>query len=686
MKTRTLALRVTLNSIVMIFFVYLVMQTVVFFRDAVIFSTNDMSDFGSAVGGFIGGRVVPPLLVFGFILWLIALPIQKIQARLEAGEVLGAEETERVRTTILRFKVVVLIINLIGFTVAFFLDLILSNKLAELADLHRQIILLSNLTAAWVFSSAQTALNNVAFAPLRDRLGITSIGNRKKESASTVRQIRMTAALVLYSALVVQYNQWDVTNFQSWGHQILGQVQAGTLTTDEALPAYRALVADKMGLITSRSPEIAKTVPAPWSEGAPQAADQQQAVFLIMFGLMLFIVVALQYSLSREQRSWLLALRGRIQDVVEGGGDLRKRLSLRSMDDLGELAELVNRLLDQFHTIVGRIGAAAGQTREGAQALEAVLARAEETYAQVGESVKGLKIELEDQANQARILSEALGAFREAAAAVDTEASTQSRFVGETSAAMDEMGASIEGVREKSRQAGTLTEALSRQGEGGGQAVRETAEAITGIHRTSLQVLDVLGALKKIAADTNLLAMNAAIEAAHAGDKGAGFAVVADEVRKLANTAQSQTKAIKDLIQAMARQVEAGVERAQASGKVLAELVKGLQDSAHVSRAVAEAMEEQAGRTRDVGNSLGQVVRTSDTIRSKMTVQGETTDRMSESLGQTLDRLAALVMTSQRQALAVSSLEASFAEVRREVDRNAAAAETLRAEIGRFQV
>jgi len=403
-----------------------------------------------------------------------------------------------------------------------------------------------------------------------------------------------------------------------------------------------------------------------------------------MFALMFVIVLGVQASVSREQRSWLAALRGRIRDVVAGGGDLRPRLALRSMDDLGELAEWVNRLLDQFQTIVGGIGAAADRTREGARSVDEVLRRAEDVSAQVGASVAALKAELEDQLHQAQFLHQALGAFREAASAVDAEAGTQSRFVAETASAMDEMAASIEGVRAQSRQAGSLTETLSRQGEGGGQAVKETADAITGIHRASQEVLQVLGALKKIAADTNLLAMNAAIEAAHAGQMGAGFAVVADEVRKLANTASDQTKAIKNLIAAMAREVESGVARARASGVILAELSQGLLDSAQVSRAVAEAMEEQAERTRSVGTSLNEVVRTSDVIRTKMATQDEMTEKMGASLGRALDRLSGLVEVSNRQAQAVAGLEASFAEVRTEVDRNAAAAETLKVELGRF--
>jgi methyl-accepting chemotaxis protein len=686
MRTRTLARRVAFNSALMIFFVYLAMQSFVYFRDAFIFSTADVSDYLIVVGGFIAFRVIPPLAVFGFILWLLALRIQRVQERLEKGETLSPAETEKVRGRILQFKGIVLAINLIGFTVGFFLDLMLSGKFEELKLLHRDIILVSNLAGAFIFAAAQTALNNVAFAPLRDKLGITAIGNRKRETSSMVRQIRLSFGLILYASLVIQYNIWDVVSFQSWGAEVQNQVRTGALVQDQALATYRKLVADRMYLITDRTPKLADTIPEPWDPTVTRPQDQQQAVFLVMLLYGVLVVLLVQGSVSREQKDWLKSLQDRIQDVVAGGGDLRRRLSLRTMDDLGELAEMINRLLDQFQSIVGRIGAAAGQTREGARALETVLGRAEAVSAEVGVAVTSLRTELESQSRDAARLREALGAFREAAAAVDAEAANQGRFVSETSAAMEEMAVSIEGVRVQSREAGELTTGLSKQGEGGGQAVRETSQAIADIHRASQEVLQVLGSIRKIAADTNLLAMNAAIEAAHAGEKGAGFAVVADEVRKLATTASNQTNTIKDLIQAMARQVDSGVERARVSGTVLSDLVKGLEDSAQVSRRVADAMEEQAGRTRSVTESLTQVVGTSEAIREKMTKQGQTTDQMAGSLTEALDRLAVLVETSKRQAEAVAGLEASFAEVRREVDRNAAAAETLQAEVGRFQI
>ena len=183
-NAKSLALRVTLNSVVMIGLVYLVMQSVVFFRDGIILQTGDLDGFVTTVFGFIGGRVLPPLVLFGALLYLIALPIQRVAIRLAAGEPLTEQETEQTRTRLLGFGNVVLAINLTGFLVGFFLDLVLGNKLAELTQLHRIVIMAGNITASFSYAAAQSALNNGLFAELRDQLKITAVG---KPAAPTAR-------------------------------------------------------------------------------------------------------------------------------------------------------------------------------------------------------------------------------------------------------------------------------------------------------------------------------------------------------------------------------------------------------------------------------------------------------------------------------------------------------------------
>ena len=258
--------------------------------------------------------------------------------------------------------------------------------------------------------------------------------------------------------------------------------------------------------------------------------------------------------------------------------------------------------------------------------------------------------------------------------------------MADTSAAMEEMASSIESVEGMTKRSGALAAGLAGQGQEGGQATRETSAAILEIEEASRRILEVTGALGKISSDTNLLAMNAAIEAAHAGDRGAGFAVVADEVRALASNAAAQTKAIKGHISAMTEKVARGVRQAESSGSLLSGLGRGLEESAAIAREIAAAMEEQAAGTRSVADSLVRVVEASRAIRERMAEQGAETERMSAAIESSLGRLDALAESSRRQAEGVRELQGAFASVRHEVERNLEASRKLGEEIGRFRV
>ena len=250
---------------------------------------------------------------------------------------------------------------------------------------------------------------------------------------------------------------------------------------------------------------------------------------------------------------------------------------------------------------------------------------------------------------------------------------------------MEEMATSIRSVEDMTRRSGELAAALAGQGRAGGEATRRASTAILEIDQASRRILEVTGALGKISSDTNLLAMNATIEAAHAGDRGAGFAVVADEVRRLATNAAEQTKSIKGYIAAMAEKVGQGVRQVDEGGAMLADLGRGLEEAASISREIAAAMGEQAAGTRSTAESLIKVVDSSHAIRDRMDEQGIRTESMTKALEDALKRLDQLAESSRGQAEHARELKSAFVAVRSEVEQNLVASRELGAEVGRFQ-
>jgi len=674
-----------MNSALMILAVYIVMQVVNFFRDNILFGLTGAARLPANVAAFIGFNVLPPMVVLGALIYLAALPIQRAQARLEAGEELTPEELEKTRLRILRFSSLVLAVNLVGFAAGFVLLLVLTGKAADMLKFEKLVILASNLAAAAVYSSAQSALDNMAFAPLRDRLGIHAIGDRRREMRSTLRQLALSLLMVVYALTFLQFNARDVMGVAAVEAAVTRRFRAGEIKAADLGAAYRESLSKGLSSFSSRVSLDIDKVPLPWERGKGYEAIEEE-VFVLYFLFMLLVTGGVQVAVSMDRRSEIAALRRRLQEVVAGGGDLRSRLSLRSMDDFGELTELINRLLDQFSSVVGGIGGSAARTREGAASIARVLGEAEALSRSSAEAFLALKAGLESEAAESRRLRAELESFKGAVAKVDEAARAQDSYVSGTSAAMEEMASSIASVEGMTRKSGDLSARLAGQGEAGGAAARETSAIIREIDEASRSILEVTGALGKISSSTNLLAMNAAIEAAHAGEMGAGFAVVADEVRNLATNAAEQTKLIKGHISSMTEKVSRGVRQAEEGGVLLAQLGRGLEEAASISREVAAAMEEQSAGTRSVADSLVQVVDSSREIRSRMAEQGEETEAMGRALELALGRLDQLALSSRSQAESLRELDAAFASVRQEVERNLEASRELEAEIGRFRV
>jgi methyl-accepting chemotaxis protein len=183
----------------------------------------------------------------------------------------------------------------------------------------------------------------------------------------------------------------------------------------------------------------------------------------------------------------------------------------------------------------------------------------------------------------------------------------QASHLQETASAMEQFNAGLQQNVAKAVRAQTLASLTNEQAARGGSLVSQVVETMSGIQRSSRQIVDIIGVIDSIAFQTNLLALNAAVEAARAGEHGRGFAVVAAEVRKLAQRTTQAATEVKRMIEDSVTRADTGVALVQETGQVMETMLGSFQDVFDLVGEIAASSQEQGAGIRDVTKALARI-------------------------------------------------------------------------------
>ncbi|MEZ1318050.1 methyl-accepting chemotaxis protein [Pseudomonas fluorescens] len=355
--------------------------------------------------------------------------------------------------------------------------------------------------------------------------------------------------------------------------------------------------------------------------------ERMEGVLLSIIGIaavVLLVIAAAGMLLANTILRPLHLMKANLDDIAAGEGDLTRRLTITSQDELGELAGSFNRFVDKIHGLVRQITEMTSQ-------------------------LTGLVHQVSDQAHRS-----------------DQAMERQRHETDQVATAINEMSAAAQEVAKSAQNAAVAAQQTDEEGQAAKRVVAGSIVKIhalvddirsSGVSLDSLQkdvasIVSVLGVIRSIAEQTNLLALNAAIEAARAGEAGRGFAVVADEVRALASRTQISTQEIQGMIdrlqagtqsavEAMRRSSEAGdgtsaqANEAGASLDTMAQLIATINS---MNAQIASAAEEQTAVAEEINRSVHQIAEAVDNVAGE-TQLGAQTSRSLADLGQRLGSL-----------------------------------------------
>ncbi len=381
----------------------------------------------------------------------------------------------------------------------------------------------------------------------------------------------------------------------------------------------------------------------------------------------------------------------RIQSMFEGlrsGGaaDLRVRLSATSFDEVKVLADRLNDFLGSLADVLRHAADSSDATDEAARRISESVASARGEMKQLAEVSNSLGANADELDGQVRTVSDQAGSLSTFSNDVRDVADEQASAMEESAASVRQMAGSIQNIAVAVASRKEKTDRLSELAERGEETMRDAVEAMKRTFRMTDAMLETVSVINTISQHTDLLSMNAAIEAAHAGEMGRGFAVVAEEIRNLAEGVAENSREVSATLGEMAEAIAAAMKTMEESVEYFFEIRGEIGD-------LRTRMEEINERTQEISAGTEQL----DTVISRVqdltaNVRGSSSDLTSRTkalteLASALTSISETVRSGAGSLRSTSSrLETIAVDLESAVTENASASGALGGHLDRFLV
>ncbi|WP_407428805.1 methyl-accepting chemotaxis protein [Treponema sp.] len=416
------------------------------------------------------------------------------------------------------------------------------------------------------------------------------------------------------------------------------------------------------------------------------AANEIFAIVAIAFAITAFIILFILFviiqGVVKEMNKGVSAM----QNIAQGDGDLTVRMNVKTENELGKMYKFFNLTIEKIQNSIAQVKEAAVSLGNQGASLADNMNDTAASANQITANIDSVNKQVQQQGRNVHEAQDALTLINHSVNDLVGNIQSQSSSVVESSSAIEEMVANIRSVTSILEKNGDTIKSLENSSETGKASIASSVEAIKKIQEQSGTLLEASKIIQSIASQTNMLAMNAAIEAAHAGESGKGFSVVADEIRKLAEDSNKQGKNITNNLKVVLSSVKEVTDSSVQLQNQFNEIYDLTQAVSRQELTIMNAMHEQSEGGEQILEAIKQIQDVTASVKGSSDAMEDATSAANGKMDNLMRLTEEITSSMEEMSIGIETINKSINAVNDMTHKNTQSIESLGEAVGKFKV